>query len=68
MNTETKTDRGFKISVNRRLPVKNGYNRAFSKCNKCGNRVYYDYVPYSLSNPIITTPCGHDFKYHYKSF
>ena len=27
--------------------------------NKCGDERYYDYVPYSLSNPVLLMPCGH---------
>lgn len=68
MNDKIKTDRGFKISVNRRFKIKKGYSRAFCKCSSCGNRAYYDYIPYSLQNPIMTTGCGHDFKNYYKAF
>lgn len=36
-----------------------GYKRTFEQCRTC-DRVYFrDYVPYSLSNPILTLPCGH---------
>jgi hypothetical protein len=41
-------------------PVPFGKERQWLKCKKCGNVVYYDYVPYSLSNPIMWLPCGHD--------
>jgi hypothetical protein len=40
-------------------PVKKGYNRQWVKCKECGAPSYYDYVPYSLSNPIKILPCGH---------
>lgn len=36
-----------------------GKNRQWVKCKECGNVAYYDYVPYSLSNPIMIPPCGH---------
>ena len=40
-------------------PLAPGYKRAFKCCNKCGCVATYDYVPYSLSSPILTMPCGH---------
>ena len=40
-----------------KIPV--GYKRQWVKCRQCGNVAYYDYVPFSLSNPITTAPCGH---------
>lgn len=39
--------------------VPRGMNRQWVKCKTCGRVAYYDYVPYSLSNPIMTMPCGH---------
>lgn len=36
-----------------------GYNRQHLKCRTCGRIMWYDYVPYSLSNPIMTTICDH---------
>jgi len=36
-----------------------GYERQWLKCRTCGHLQYYDYIPYSLSNPIMTTACGH---------
>ena len=36
-----------------------GYKRQWVRCNQCRRVAYYDYVPYSLSNPIMTLPCGH---------
>lgn len=62
------TDIGFKRKMNRKHPPRSGYSRSFVKCSKCGNKSYYDYIPYSLSNPVITTPCGHDFRTHYIKF
>jgi hypothetical protein len=40
-------------------PVMKGYERQWVKCRKCGRVAHYDYVPYSLSNPIMTMPCSH---------
>lgn len=36
-----------------------GYERRWLKCRTCANVAYYDFVPYSFSNPIRTSPCGH---------
>lgn len=36
-----------------------GYVRCYEQCVKCGRVYYRDYVPFSLSNPILTLPCGH---------
>lgn len=41
--------------------VAEGYQRQWYRCN-CGAEQYIDFVPYSLSNPIIETTCGHDLK------
>lgn len=41
-----------------RMPAGN-YVRLWLQCPKCGALQYRDYVPYSLSNPILTTRCGH---------
>lgn len=43
-----------------------GYKRGWYRCRHCGNYAYNDYLPYSLSNPIYTTSCGHDFRYDYQ--
>jgi hypothetical protein len=40
-------------------PISEGYARRWLQCRTCGRVQYYDYVPYSLSNPIMTTACGH---------
>lgn len=44
-----------------KIPPKpiSGYKRQWLKCKACGRVQYYDYVPYSLSNPVMTTVCGH---------
>lgn len=42
-------------------PPAQGYKRAWVKCTECGIVAYYEYVPYTLSNPIRTMPCHHDF-------
>jgi len=41
-------------------PVAHGYKRVYEQCKQC-ERVYYrDFVPFSLSNPILIAPCGHN--------
>lgn len=41
------------------LPLRSGYKRQWVKCRTCSQVAHYDYVPYSLSSPIMTMPCGH---------
>lgn len=41
-------------------PIRQGHQRQWVACKTCGRVAHYDYVPYSLSNPIMTMPCGHD--------
>lgn len=41
-------------------PVSTGCKRAWYRCKRCSKVYWRDYVPYSLSNPIIYLPCGHD--------
>jgi len=53
---------GFKRVVNKRSSLPDGYERIFKKCPKCKERFYYDFIPYSLSNPVLWLPCGHDLK------
>jgi hypothetical protein len=36
-----------------------GYKRKHVRCIECKQRFHYDYIPYSLSTPIIVLPCGH---------
>jgi hypothetical protein len=36
-----------------------GYKRQWIRCRTCGRAQYRDFIPFSLSNPIITTACGH---------
>lgn len=46
--------------MSKQIPeIRKGYQRQWTKCRTCGHVAYYDYVPYSLSNPIRTSPCGH---------
>ena len=42
-------------------PVPKGMKRQWVRCKdkKCKRVFYYDYVPYGISNPIMTMPCGH---------
>ena len=42
-------------------PIRKGELRAFLECN-CGMPGWYDFVPYSLSVPIISLKCGHDHR------
>ncbi len=68
-NIDDFTDIGFKRYVNKNFPLQSGQEREFVKCKKCSNRAYYDFQPYSLSNPIQTSPCPHfPVKEFYKSF
>lgn len=62
------TDIGFKRVVNRLNPLESGYVRCFIKCKKCKTNGYYDYMPYSLSNPLRWAECGHDLKNDYREF
>jgi DNA-directed RNA polymerase subunit N (RpoN/RPB10) len=36
-----------------------GFVRQWVRCRTCRRLAYYDYQPYSLSNPVRTLPCGH---------
>lgn len=40
-------------------PIPKGYVRQWVRCCTCANVSYYDYVPFSFSNPIMALPCGH---------
>jgi hypothetical protein len=43
-----------------RLPrIAKGYKRKFVRCKRCRRVYYYDFVPYSLSKPLLAIPCGH---------
>lgn len=42
----------------RPIPAGN-YDRVWCRCPRCGFYQYRDYVPYSMSNPIVVTACGH---------
>ncbi len=39
--------------------IKDEHKRQWVRCRTCGCVAHYDYVPYSLSAPIMTMPCGH---------
>lgn len=47
-------------------PPLKGYERSFVQCKQrgCGRVYYKDYVPYSLSNPVMWTDCGHSIGHH----
>jgi hypothetical protein len=66
MKTKSLTRIGFKRKYNKENPLPKGYKRQFYECRKCKNKAAYDFVPYSLSNPILTSPCDHWFKENYK--
>ena len=40
--------------------VPKGYERTWVRCKRCRRVAFYDYIPYSLSNTIMSMPCGHD--------
>lgn len=44
-----------------RLPKgpRTGEQRQWVKCRTCGMVAYYDFVPYSLSSPMLLLGCGH---------
>jgi hypothetical protein len=39
--------------------VRENHKRQWVRCRTCGAVAYYDYVPYSLSNPLSWLPCHH---------
>lgn len=43
-------------------PVASGCKRAWVRCKPHSRVGYYDYVPYSMSNPIGVMSCGCDTK------
>jgi hypothetical protein len=47
-----KDDQGFP-------PLWIGFQRHWVKCKSCGNVAYYDFVPFSFPNLVMTLPCGH---------
>lgn len=42
------------------MTPKSPYKRQWVRCKQCGRVAYYDYIPYSFSNPVRTMPCGHE--------
>jgi len=62
------TRTGFKRIINRKYKLAKGYARVFEECKKCKAKAFRDYVPYSLSNPILTSVCEHRYYETYKSF
>lgn len=34
-----------------------GFVRRRAKCNQCSKTYWYDYQPFSLSNPVTVLPC-----------
>lgn len=43
-------------------PPAAGYKRAWKHCQRHDRYGFYDYVPFSLSNPVMVMPCGCDPK------
>ena len=39
--------------------IRKGMKRQWLRCRTCAGVAYYDYVPFSFSNPLMVTPCGH---------
>lgn len=64
---ETISKKKYKKLVNRTVTLSKGNCRAFVRCVVCGKKSFYDYIPFSLSTPVVTTPCRHSIE-HYKSF
>ncbi len=62
------TDVGFKRVINKNNPLTGRTERKFVKCKKCKHKAYYDYIPYSLSNPLMVSDCGHSYYDYYKEF
>lgn len=40
-------------------PPRDWHKRQWLKCNRCGRPAYYDFSPYSVSDPVMKMPCGH---------
>lgn len=47
-------------------PVPKAHQREWRICKRCGHVAYADFLPMSLAVPIVTTPCGHDWKRDYR--
>ena len=41
-------------------PPPKGYERQWLQCRRCQTVMSYDFVPFSMSRPILSTTCGHD--------
>lgn len=48
-----------KINWDKLPPVLSGYKRGWCQCKQCGLVAYRDFIPYSLSNPVLALPCNH---------
>ncbi len=40
-------------------PIAKGYVRTYEECRTCGRVYFRDYVPFSMSRPIMILHCGH---------
>jgi hypothetical protein len=47
------------IALKGEAPLAPGYARSYDQCKTCERIYYRDFVPFSLSSPVITLPCGH---------
>lgn len=47
-------------------PIPKSEVRQWVVCKECGRPAFYDYLPYSLSNPVMTLPCCHSFHHSAK--
>lgn len=50
------------IDLTKIPPVAKGYQRQWLRCRICRSEQYYDFIPYSLSNPILVGVCNHDVR------
>ncbi len=66
--TKKESRKQFMQRVNDSKKLLPGYNRAFVQCKECKAMAYYDYIPKSLSNPVMVTHCAHFFKDSYEHF
>ncbi len=45
--------------MSKAAPIPKNHKRQWLRCRECSCVAYYDYVPFSLSNPISWMPCNH---------
>lgn len=59
MQHSSENPRADRLDSEGMKPIAPGYKRQWVRCKQCGNESYYDYVPYSFSNPVLVLPCKH---------